>query len=266
MIAADTHVHLYPNFDLAVLFESAREHLALPGVFEGTKPFRILFTADRAGFPKSADLVRKPEMWRTGPMPEIEEEGGALVALTCTGDRFVIAPGRQIISKENLEVLALASECDIAEGAPVAEIINEVCAEGGVPVLPWSPGKWWFERGKAIFDLLQGTEPHAFLLGDVFMRPHVWPTPALLQKGLESGHRILAGSDPLDGSGEERIVGRYGILGEMRENGSTEDAFHQAQRFLREGRYRRVGARAGLETFARRMWLAKRMKQERLAA
>ena len=259
MIAADTHVHLYPSYDLSLVFKSAAEFLPLPGVFEGVKPFRILFAADRAGFPSARQLLARKEMWRSGPMPQIEEDGDASVVNFPSGDRFVVAPGRQIISAEKLEVLALASTTDVPEGTPASEIVESVLNNGGVPVLPWSPGKWWFERGKTVLELLERTDPQQLLLGDVFMRPSMWPTPSLLQKGLETGHKIIAGSDPLNGSGEEQFIGRYGILGEMRDNGAhPEDAMDVSRRFLREGRYRKVGVRATLETFARRMMLARR--------
>lgn len=51
--------------------------------------------------------------------------------------------GRQIVTAEKLEVLALGTDLDIDDGRPIREVLSLVTENGGLPVIPWGAGKWW---------------------------------------------------------------------------------------------------------------------------
>jgi len=91
------------------------------------------------------------------------------------------------------------------------EIIQRVRANGGLPVLNWAPGKWFFGRGRVVAETLAACSPQELLIGDTTLRNTLWPVPRLMQRARQSGFRIIAGSDPLPFAGEERLVGSYGF-------------------------------------------------------
>jgi hypothetical protein len=122
-----------------------------------------------------------------------------------------LVAGRQIVTRERLEVLALTRDLDVPDGQPVHDVLAEVRQQGAVAVLSWSPGKWFFGRGKIVQDLIEASPPDAFLLGDTSLRPTCWPTPAPMRRAARRGFKIIAGSDPLPLAGEERFVGTYGF-------------------------------------------------------
>ncbi|RIK99935.1 MAG: hypothetical protein DCC75_14230 [Proteobacteria bacterium] len=95
----------------------------------------------------------------------------------------------------------------LPDGLPASEIIERIIIAKGVPVLCWSPGKWTFRRAKVVESMLNRFKPGELFLGDTTLRPSFALTPGTFRKFKE--HRILAGSDPLPLSGEERMLGRY---------------------------------------------------------
>ena len=78
---------------------------------------------------------------------------------------FLIA-GRQIVTAENLEVLALATANDFRDGSPMEELIEAVKESGGIPAIPWGPGKWMGRRGVFLRNLLERAKDPGLFLGD----------------------------------------------------------------------------------------------------
>ncbi len=117
--------------------------------------------------------------------------------------------GRQVITSERLEVLALTTDVDIPDGLPIEEVIERINREGAIAVLSWAPGKWFAQRGKKVARLLSDYSAQDLVLGDTTLRPWCWIEPLLMKKGVQSGFTVLAGSDPLPFAGEEEMMGRY---------------------------------------------------------
>ena len=105
--------------------------------------------------------------------------------------------GRQIVTKEKLEVLALTTDRPFEEGTPIQDTLESVLSVGGIPVIPWGFGKWWGKRGKILTDLLQSQTAPGFSLGDNSGRPGFLPYPSQFEQAQKKGIRILPGSDPL---------------------------------------------------------------------
>jgi hypothetical protein len=116
----------------------------------------------------------------------------------------------------------------------VADAVQAVDGAGGVPVLNWAPGKWWFGRGQTVGRLLRESSPDRFFLGDTALRPAVWPLPHLMREGARLGFTRIAGSDPLPLPDEERVLGQYGFVldGEFADG----DPLASASSALRAGR------------------------------
>jgi hypothetical protein len=162
-----------------------------------------------------------------------------------------LIPGRQVATRERLELLGLGVDAPLPDGELLQDAWQRIRDELGLPVAPWSPGKWTGRRGRLLRELIEHAEPGALGVGDSLMRPSGWPEPALFRLARRRGLPVLAGSDPLPLAGEERFAGRYGTAFEA---GDNLDAALRRLRFLKPGQARAVGARLSAWQVARRWW------------
>jgi hypothetical protein len=153
-------------------------------------------------------LVEMPEQrvfakWRSGNAAwpvTLTREPSSLVL----GGRLVVIAGRQVVTLERIEVLAVACIENIPNGLTLDATIAAIQEAGAVPVLPWGVGKWSGERGRLVAN---AAARHNLLLGDNAGRPLGWPRPALFQRRV-----VLAGTDPLRLRGDQERVGTYGFI------------------------------------------------------
>jgi hypothetical protein len=216
-IAADGHVHIYPQFRLeracdcllANLDRNAGEHWQC----DPQDTVRLAFLTERADC-NFFEQLRSGAINATAAGLEIIEprEELCLTFLHRGGRRFHLVAGRQVATRERLEVLGLAMRAAVPDGLPLRETLDRINAAGGFPVLPWAPGKWLFGRGRLIQELLEERRSGAPALGDSSLRPCHWPEPALLRAARRRGIAVLPGSDPLPLPGEERHLGAYGFF------------------------------------------------------
>lgn len=218
MIHFDAHVHIQENVSIDVLLDSARRNFARQiQQFSPDRPatfFLFLSEAKKynsfSGFKKEADAGRyiTPGGWQITATGEPES-----LLLTrddwSTGRLFMLA-GRQIVTAEKLEVLALATTAIIADGLALPETVEAVRQEKGLAVLPWGAGKWLGKRGEIVDRYLQSAAPAGLFVGDNGGRPVFWPSPRTFFSAANRGIRLLPGTDPLPLASEELRVGSYG--------------------------------------------------------
>ncbi len=195
-LIADTHVHLYPVHDVEQLMASARARLGRYA--ETPTPLIALFLTEGEGF-DAFDMLRGSP----GTMCGDEREA---IRYRVGEEMLWIIAGRQIVTRERVEILSLICAEKIPDGLPVSEVVRRVHQAGGVPVLAWAPGKWMFKRATVVRRLLDDFGPEELLLGDSSLRPIGWLEPRAMKT-----RKTLAGSDPLPFPGEEDQAGRYGI-------------------------------------------------------
>jgi len=204
--ALDTHVHLHAFYDLAPALESARDRLvraAGPGGAAG------LCLTEAAGC-RAFDALRDGSLAAPGWTVVPAADGLALrVNPAAGGEGLWIVAGRQIVTRERIEVLALGCGVEVPDGLAAEDAVGRVREAGALPVLPWAPGKWFGGRGRRVAALMDRFGPSVLALADTALRPLGWPTPVLIRRGLRDGHRVLAGSDPLPLAGEERRIGCF---------------------------------------------------------
>ena len=200
----DTHLHLYPCFDLALAFNKFLDNTSV----YGKQPLRVACLAERHDC-DYFDALAKGQTKLKGFC--IENSDGNVLNLRRDSDALELSllPGRQVISREKIEILALGCTEAIDDGQPAIDVIYQIMQLGQVPVLPWSPGKWFGERGKLIEKLINELKPGDLLIGDTPLRPYGWPVPRLMKLAKNKGFTIVAGSDPLPFSGEEHWLGAY---------------------------------------------------------
>ena len=147
--------------------------------------------------------------------------------------------GFQTATSERLEVLSLGSSKPPPENLPLLDTLQAVNENSGIPVIPWSFGKWMFKRKKIIIQALQ--ENPFVILGDIPTRPITKITtknnkgetqvlPSLLN--LPQTHRVLLGSDPLPLAGESQ---RIGSSCSVLEHNSKQCSLNSLCHSLREG-------------------------------
>ncbi len=259
-ILFDAHVHLYPQFDLKEAFTDAFRNLtALSG---GTAGPRLLLLTERSDcwFFDNLSADQLPEEYS---LDRLAEGPGVKITSPAKETLFLIA-GRQIVSRESLEVCALACTLQLPDRQyAAAEIVDRVHLAGGVPALNWAPGKWLFSRGKVVVALLQRFHPDELLIGDTTMRPALWSTPCLMRSAQRSGFHILAGSDPLPFSGEEKQIGRYACRMQAAWQNDRPIASLRAALLNTNSVIERVGQRSSNRQFIGRQWRIMREQKTR---
>lgn len=130
------------------------------------------------------------------------DESCSLLAESTRGSKLFVIAGRQIVTKEKLEVLALMTDHAFPDGTFLEDTIKAVRLSDGIPVIPWGFGKWWGQRGKILSDLIPSQPAADFFLGDNSSRPAFLPYPTQFTQAEKLGIRILPGSDPLPFSSE----------------------------------------------------------------
>ena len=218
LIVADMHVHLYACFDLHQAFNCAisnLNHLAGEagkdsGTARGGAVAKFLFLTERSDCHFFRD-IRSGRMLLPGMKVTRMPDESVLLIEWQEADAFYLVAGRQIVTAERLEILALGTDRDFASGLPASDTISSIAESGAIPVLNWAFGKWWFRRGRVVSELLDRVALRETLsVCDISLRPRGYPEPSLMKKARSDGFRIIAGSDPLPLPAEERLIGTYG--------------------------------------------------------
>lgn len=205
MIVADTHVHIYPCYDLPLFFKNAfRNFSALE-----QKAFHVLMLTERFDCHFFEDLCNKAVVCSGYSFIPVDDL--TVRVDNSEGKSLYVVAGRQIVSLERIEILGLMLNDIIPDGLPIKEALTRIQNLGGLAILSWAPGKWFFKRGATIHELIM-LNAYKLMLGDTSLRPTLWKTPRLMRYGQNQGLKLLAGSDPLPFKGEEHLVGNYGIV------------------------------------------------------
>lgn len=217
MVLADGHVHIYECFEPAAVFDAAAENIAAAArALQCGHDYDAVLCLVESRHEHFLDDVRAGVLGRTwrGRLGDWElEESAEPEALHVRrgGSRLCLFAGRQLVTRERLEVLALGTTALLRDGEPLDSTLNAVREVGAAAVLPWGVGKWLGARGAAVERVL--AEPrfgHVFL-GDNGNRLELGPEPKQLAAARRAGRRVLPGSDPLPLPGEEVRAGSYGF-------------------------------------------------------
>lgn len=210
-LAIDGHVHIYDQYDWADAVRSLVGNLTLAapqqkvipiGLLTESKAHRFFNSVVESGAPM---IVKGPVQVEPGP------DADSLVIREAGIIKGYLIAGRQLVTAEKLEILALGRNVTIPDGLPLHDALKQVSAAGAIPALSWSPGKWFFGRGKMVNSAITTSVPGSFLIGDIGLRPALWPIPGLMKRARQLGFKIMDGSDALPLPGEERWIGRTGF-------------------------------------------------------
>ena len=155
MILFDAHVHIYDCFDIATFFEAAAENFAAAAQKNGdqTDCARFLLLTESNGldyFQKLPELLSSLNGKQKNPYWNIEEKEPGLSYVVSkndqTKDEMIIVAGRQLVTAEGLELLALMTADKFEDGMSLEEAVGKVTGSGGIAVCPWGAGKWLGRR------------------------------------------------------------------------------------------------------------------------
>ena len=220
MILLDAHVHIYNCFDLQAFLDSALTNFKTQAArcgHEDTFTALLLLTESKGenwfqhleGYAREGRVIGNPSSknWSFHSTGE-----NCSLQLRCNGSQglFIIA-GRQIVTAEGLEILALATDKNFNEGTSIEQIIQSIRDTGAIPVIPYGFGKWIGRRGMILRNLLEKTEDPRLFLGDNGGRPLFLPRPSHFMQAEKKGIRILPGSDPLPFPSECERAGSFGF-------------------------------------------------------
>jgi hypothetical protein len=206
----DAHVHIYPCADAASLLSAAASNLRRAANRVGATAWHgVLFLTEVAGTSWFSTVAGSPGgrmfgEWRVTGAPQ---DPLSLEALR-DGEKLQIVAGRQIVTRENVEVHALGTRHIIPDGLELIMTLRQVREAGALAVLPWGVGKWLGERGRLVASTVDADSAGLYV-SDNAGRPWFWRDPILMR--MRSIRRpVLRGSDPLPLAGEELQVGQFG--------------------------------------------------------
>ena len=208
----DSHVHIYDCFDLGLFFDSAWSNFYRQAQLQHSQAdfCPVLFLTEAKldhWFLKLRGNKTPMGHWSFHETSEPE----SLIAQSADGLKIIILNGRQIVTSENLEVLALATANELPDGKPIANVVEWAIDNDAIPVIPWGFGKWWGNRGKVLSRLLDSFSVNELLLGDNSGRPWFLGKPGHFAVAESEQRRILPGSDPLPFQSEAWRPGSVGF-------------------------------------------------------
>ena len=227
-LIVDGHVHFYscydPNnfFDKAIKNMDAMFHSKYPGEDKFTRI--LLFTEGKENdyFSRFKNNSKLGSSYKY--KFENTQEDCSIILSKDSEPLCYILSGRQIVTRESLEVLSIASNQKIEDGLPIDDVVNTLIDNKQIAVLAWGVGKWLFKRGEIISDIIKKYHSPYLFIGDNSARPSFWQVPKLCHLAEKHNIRILRGSDPLPFSEETCRVGTFGfaIDGDFQVNNPAE--------------------------------------------
>ena len=207
----DSHVHLHGCFQIVEFLSAALANMGLSRSSDASRVIGVLCLTDSPGPNALARLGETVAGGQVGEwLPDSTRESESLILRRGTRRLLVIA-GRQIATRERLEVLAIGTEHAFPHVRSLRDTVSESLDVGAVPIVPGGFGQWWFDRGKKVRQLFDSRVGERAFLGDSGNRTPLLGEPKLLQWARTRGVIVLAGSDPLPFRSQISRVGSYGF-------------------------------------------------------
>lgn len=204
-VIVDTHSHLYPCFDIPVFIENTWKNME--DISPGSIKAIILTERSQENYFKR--ICSSKILGHLHILPT-KEEKSFYIRIGDNKKLFIIS-GQQLLCTEGIEILVLGPCGTINEKMPLHDMLKSIAAHGAFAVIPWSFGKWMFERKKIIADLLKDSSL-IFSLGDIWGRACIFGGKDIFTLGQKYNRKILFGTDPLPLVGEEKHSGKLSTL------------------------------------------------------
>lgn len=215
-LMVDAHVHLYGSYDLADSFDHARANFdravskrRLPSDTVGV--LLLVEMSYEHRFAELAAIARSGTpigRWTFQPT----EEAMSLVVRDDAGRTMVLIAGRQIVTRERLEVLAIGTTATFPDQLNLDAAMEAAFSSRALVALPFAVGKWTGARGRLIREAIERHRSRGLVLGDNGNRLKGWPAPGVFARAWADGIPVLPGSDPLPLPGQLQRIASYGLV------------------------------------------------------
>jgi hypothetical protein len=205
----DTHVHYYSQFSpegicrCAVTNLEAQAPDSLPGIV----------LVDTGQWPTYDDLISNLSGMSEFRVQSHRDHAVIIFSEEALVRQLYVFRGAQRVASEGFEMLCLFNTDVSFEPQPAEDLLMEITALGGLPVVPWSYGKWLGAKRTKLREFCKSSRDRgcSLFLGDICQRP------AFIDKlkplaGNWGAAGVLAGSDPLPLEGEEVCIGTLGTV------------------------------------------------------
>ena len=215
IILTDTHVHVHDCFDMELLLNSSyvnfRKYAESFNAenFEGILCLTENFTVNY--FDNLKQNAINGENY-PGLQIHLTDESNSLSISNANNNVLYLIAGRQIVTKERLEVLGIGVNNSIMDGKPLEETVELVNYNKGLPVIPWGVGKWTGERKKIISNLISKYKGKLLFIGDNGNRPFFWGKSSVFLQAEKLNIHNLPGTDPLPFKTENKRAGSHGFI------------------------------------------------------
>ena len=149
LILADSHVHLHHCFDTEQVLDSAWDNFQRVATqkFAQDKFTSLLFLTEleqQNQFKQLREQLENQATVQIGnwKLSNTKDEASLLAGDSDSNKKIILIAGHQIVTIENMEVLALISTDKVRSGLSLDETVEKIASAGGIPVLPWGFGKW----------------------------------------------------------------------------------------------------------------------------
>lgn len=217
-LLVDAHVHVYDCFDIDKLLDAALHnfnHAAKKtGLDDGFSGVLLLSESSRDNWFLQSSMADSNSHWQIEKTRDKTVLQARLQTDNVDNNNIIyIVAGRQVITAEGLELLALVTDSTFEDGLPVSAVLSAVREQDAIPVLPWAVGKWLGKRGTILSSLLvaEAKAHNELCLGDNGGRPVFWTNPSHFKQARVLNMPVLPGTDPLPFASEAMRVGSFGF-------------------------------------------------------
>jgi len=213
LILVDSHIHINNCYDLKYFFDSAFNNFShFNDQLTKSKKFTGVLFLTEAGdynfFKKFYDNSKTFSTKLNYKLKQTSEDNSLIIS---NGENnIVLVAGQQIVTAENIEVLALGTINRFKYGNSISDTIDQINKTGAISVVPWGVGKWIGRRENVVKQLISSRSD--FFLGDNGNRPAFWGLPSLFKIAESKGIYNLPGSDPLSFETEMTKPGSFGFF------------------------------------------------------
>ena len=178
LLAIDCHVHVHDWAGFVAILDTAlhsfttavnrnRKGSAFHGILVLTEPAR------RDTFAKLTGQLQGQTACIFNPGWTITATADPLAfkASHVDGGHLFLISGQQIVTSENLEVLAIHAAATIPDRLNLAGTLRAVEQAGAFPIIPWGVGKWLGKRGKVVSQAITEATGQSLALADNSGRP-----------------------------------------------------------------------------------------------
>ena len=197
----DAHVHIHDCFDFQEFMDAAARNFTFHSSRAGptTTHKYVLCLTESGGAYKFEELVKLADvnsasMDTTEAAWRCRHSGNdrCLIAVHPILGEITIVAGRQIVTAEKLEILALGLIGRWDDGLAASDVVESVIGSGAIPVLPWGFGKWLGRRRHVAKCLIEEYGDGSLYLGDNSGRLSILPDPLSIWGGKRIGYENFA--------------------------------------------------------------------------